>query len=433
MSEHPYIANHLEALAADAGDRDAPLDWLASFQSAASERFSGAEVPNRKSEEWRFFDLRPIVDTTWDPSARGSDVELTFAAEAGMRLSLRGGADLEVDGATLPDGAYVGGLRDLPEGLRGTVADALGSAVAPYDDDLFCALNGAAFSDIATVVVPADASIEEPIHVAFAAPTTDGALHTTRLLVVAGRGSKFTVVEDYASNASSRHLTNAVTEVVVGANANVSHVRVQREGANALHVGRTGARVGAAARYDSVSVTVGGASARNDVWVTHEGDGGWSRIDGLAIVDGKQEADTHSVIDNTRPHCESHQLHKCVVGDRGHAVFNGKIFVRKGAQRTDAYQLNRNLLLDAGSRVDTKPQLEIFADDVKCTHGATVGQLDEEQLFYLTSRGIEPDEAVATLTYAFAAEVIETISLPSLAAGLKNEAMQRTMEKGRRQ
>ena len=175
-------------------------------------------------------------------------------------------------------------------------------------------------------------------------------------------------------------------------------------------------------------MTLGAAAARNDIWVTHEGDDAWARIDGLAFVDGRREADTHSVIDNTRLRCQSHQLHKCVVGDRGHAVFNGKILVRKGAQKTDAYQLNRNLLLAAGARIDTKPQLEIFADDVVCTHGATVGQLDEDQLFYLVSRGISPDEARATLTYAFAAEVIETIPVPSLVLELEAEAHARTLE-----
>ena len=165
------------------------------------------------------------------------------------------------------------------------------------------------------------------------------------------------------------------------------------------------------------------------MWVSHEGEDGWSRIDGLAMVAGNAESDTHSVIDNTKVRCESHQLHKCIVDDRGHAVFNGKIMVRKGAQKINAYQLNRNLLLSARAKVDTKPQLEIFADDVVCSHGATVGQLDDEHLFYLQSRGISAEQARATLTYAFAAEVIDSIAVPSLAATLEGTAHQRTMRR----
>ena len=437
MSElHPFIANWL---------KDAPPSG--GQGASRRQRFASATIPTRKSEEWRFFDLRPIVDTAWKPAGEATaDLSAFAIPEAGTRLEVVNGR-LTSTGES-PDGAFVGAVeghealaspwKGEPERSEGggarsagsprsVVQDGLGSAVAPYADDPFAALNAMEHSAAIFVVVPKDTVVEKPIHVVFGAATGEEQAQHPRLFVHAGRGSKFTIIEEYRSTNDARHFTNAVTEVVVGESANVTHVRVQRENAKAAHIGRTGVRIGAHARYDSVAVTLGAKSARNDVWVSHEGEDGWSRIDGLALVDDTRECDTHSVIDNTKPRCESHQLHKCVVGDRGHAVFNGKILVRQAAQRTDAYQLNRNLLLDVGAKVDTKPQLEIFADDVKCTHGATVGQLDEEQLFYLTSRGISAEQARSTLTYAFAAEVIETIPIRSLADDLEREAHRRTM------
>lgn len=420
---HPFVERWCGA------ERPEPaVTWVEDVRDAAFKRFAAADVPTRKHEEWRFFDLRPIVDAQWSFAAADTvDPEPFARDDAGARIVLTNGI-LDRDASSLDTAgdAAVGGLADLDDEARGAVVDLLGSATRKLQDDLFCSANTAFFRDVACVVIPPDTVIEKPIHIVLNA-TEGGTAHHPRVAIVVGRGSKATVIEEYRG-IDGEYFTNSVSEALVGESANLHHVRVQRDDEASRHVARVGARVQESATYDSVHVTFGAASSRTDVWLTHEGEGAWARIDGLAMVDGKRETDTHSVIDNTRPRCTSHQLHKCVVDDRGHAVFNGKIFVREGAQKIDAYQLNRNLLLSNRARVNTKPQLEIFADDVECTHGATVGQLDEEQLFYLVSRGYTPEVARATLTYAFAAEVIDEIKIPALARELEQAAHARIMK-----
>lgn len=394
-------------------------------------RLRGLELPTRKTEDYRFFNLKPIVEHDWKPSEPDtSDVSDWVLDESrDTVLVVRNGViDTASSRLTLPEGAFVGPLSELPAAEQAAVRDAVATKVDGLEDDVFLALNEATGNDAACIVLRPDTVVDAPIHVLYVG-TGDDTYNAPRLVMLAANGAKATVVEDFRG--ADRVFTNALSHVVVGENANVHHVRVQRDGVEARHVSRVVARVGRFARYDSVHVTLGAVSSRNDVWVSHDGDDGWSRIDGLAMLDGQREADTHSVIDNRRLRCESHQLHKCIVDGRGHAVFNGKIFVREGAQNTDAYQLNRNLLLSPRAKIDTKPQLEIWADDVQCTHGATIGQLDDEQLFYLQSRGMAPDEALATLTYAFAAEVIDSIEVKSLAATLEATAHERTMVRDR--
>lgn len=393
-------------------------------------RLADLPMPTRKTEEFRFFDVRRIVDQDWNlASADSTDIEPWRLAEArDATLVVRNGViDPTASHLVLPAGAHVAPLSALPDSERAAASDSLATPLAGLRDDPFRILNEAVGLDPICIVLAPGTEVATPIHVLYVA-SGDGSHNAPRLLVLAGAGAKATIIEDFRGD--DRVFTNAVSELVLGEQAAVNHVRVQREGAAACHVSRVTARVGAFARYDSVHITLGAMSSRNDVWVSHEGEDGWSRIDGLAMVDDEREADTHSVIDNTRVRCESHQLHKCIVDDRGHAVFNGKIFVRHGAQHIDAYQLNRNLLLSNRAKIDTKPQLEIFADDVRCTHGATVGQLDDEQVFYLQSRGMAYDDARATLTYAFAAEVIESIAIPSLASELARTAYARTMQRG---
>jgi Fe-S cluster assembly protein SufD len=422
-ARHPFVERWFQATRPEPA-----VPWVSDLRGAAFDRFSRAEVPTRKHEEWRFFDLRPIVDSTWTFAGDDSVDAASFERDdTGVRLVLTNGV-LDRDASSFDDSAgfAAGGLADLDDEARGAIVDLLGSATRGLDDDLFCAANTAFFRDAACVVIPPDTLVEHPIHIVVNG-TEAGAAHHPRIAIVVGRGSKATVLEEYRG-AEQEYFTNAVTEVLVGESANLHHVRVQRDDNAARHVARVGARVQSSGSYDSVHVTLGAASSRTDVWLSHEGEDAWARVDGLAMVDGKRETDTHSVIDNTRPRCTSHQLHKCVVDDQAHAVFNGKIFVREGAQKIDAYQLNRNLLLSNRARVDTKPQLEIFTDDVECTHGATVGQLDEEQLFYLVSRGYTPEVARATLTYAFAAEVINEVKMPALARELEQAAHARIMQ-----
>jgi Fe-S cluster assembly protein SufD len=245
-----------------------------------------------------------------------------------------------------------------------------------------------------------------------------------RVLIVADEGSNATVVESYFGHDGS-YLTNAVVEVVVKDNSRINHTRVQRESSQSFHIANTAAVLGRGSVYDSTAITLGAQLSRHDISVTMDEEGAECYVDGLYVVSTGQHADTHSVIDHRKPHCTSHQLYKGILDGKSRAVFNGKIFVRHDAQKTDAMQTNKNLLLSNEARVDTKPQLEILADDVKCAHGAAVGQIDEDELFYLETRGIHPDLARNLLTYGFAEEVINKIRLHSIKRQLDEAVLNR--------
>ncbi len=235
-----------------------------------------------------------------------------------------------------------------------------------------------------------------------------------------------TVVEDYVALQEEAYFTNAVTEIALADNARVNHIRVQRDSGPAFHIANCAVSLAHASRYQSVSVALGARISRYNLNVLQAAEGAECAIDGLALIAERQLADTHTCIDHAKPHGTSRQLHKCIVGGAAHAVFNGKIVVRPGAQLTDSSQSSRNLLLTGKARVDTKPQLEIFADDVKCAHGATVGQLDNEEVFYLKSRGLSDVAARNLLTYAFGAEIIDRIPIASLKHRLEQTVLEQT-------
>jgi len=300
----------------------------------------------------------------------------------------------------------------------------------PFTRDAFAAQNTAFLHDAAVVIVPRDVSVAVPVHLLFIA-SQKNVVSTPRCLVLAKANSAVTVIEDYVELYQPRwqeeaHFTNAVTEVVLQDNAQVTHIRVQREGSKAFHIANCAVSLGRASNYQSVSVALGARLSRYNLNVLHTSEGATCALDGLALISGRQLADTHSCIDHVQPHGSSRQLHKCIVGGSAHAVFNGKVMVREGAQRTDAQQTNRNLLLTAKAHIDTKPQLEIFASDVKCTHGATVGQLDSEEVFYLQSRGLTEAAARNLLTYAFGAEIIDRIPIASLKRQLEQTVLEQT-------
>jgi Fe-S cluster assembly protein SufD len=244
--------------------------------------------------------------------------------------------------------------------------------------------------------------------------------------VVTEAGSEATLIEDFVTLGDEAYFTNAVTEIALADNARVNHVRVQREGGQAFHIANCAVSLAHASRYESVSVALGARISRYNLNVQQNAEGAECAIDGLALIAGTQLADTHTCIDHARPHGVSRQQHKCIVDGSAHAVFNGKIMVRQGAQLTNSAQSSRNLLLSAKARVDTKPQLEIFADDVKCAHGATVGQLDADEVFYLKSRGLSDIAARNLLTYAFGAEIIDRIPVASLKHTLEQTVLAQT-------
>jgi Fe-S cluster assembly protein SufD len=423
--------SYLEGLLQGQGEIPADsMSWLNVLRAEALERANALTVPTTRDEDWRFTDLSPLYKTALRPCAQPADVSASaiapwLIAEAGSRL-------------VFVDGVFASNLSVLrPE--DGVVVSPLASALARYgeriqgqlaqvnawSDDPFRAVNTAWLRDGAVVLVDANQDVARPIHLLFVSASPGVAVYP-RALMVAGPGSRCTVIEDFRSVHEDAGLTNAVTEFVVGQNASVRHVRLQRESARAFHIATCAVRAARDSHYSNVSVSLGARISRYNLDVMQTAEGTSFEIDGLALISGRQLADTHSFLDHAQPHGRSRQLHKCIVGGAAHAVFNGKILVRPGAQRTDSTQESRNLVLSDRAHVDTKPQLEIFADDVKCAHGATVGQLDAEQIFYLKSRGLSEPTARDLLTFAFAAEIVERIALPSVVKHLEDAVIHRT-------
>jgi Fe-S cluster assembly protein SufD len=418
------------------------VSWLARLRENAMARFEELGFPTVKDEEWKYTNVAPIVRAGLVPLA-------PLAVKATSGQSTEEYASFGVAEAASSQLVFVNGrLRDdlssltaLPEGV---VARQLSEALrddrhseiarthlarhADYVANGFTALNTAFAGEGAFVFIPKDVTVRTPLHLLFIADAaeTDKLLTFPRVLVIAEANSSATLIESYVSTANAAtYLTNAVVEIALADGARLEHYKVQRENGAAFHVATTAADLGASASYDSTTITFGAQLSRHDIHVTMDHEGAECWVDGLYLVANSQHTDTHSVIDHRKPHCTSHQLYKGILDGKSRAVFNGKIFVRHDAQKTDAMQTNKNLLLSNEARVDTKPQLEILADDVKCAHGAAVGQLEEDELFYLETRGIHPDLARNLLTYGFAEEVIGKIKIDSIRAQLDEAVLNR--------
>jgi len=397
--------------------------WLAELRDRAAEQVQQLRMPTQRDEEWRFTDLSSLQQVTFQaPSERvkvaASQLQVLPEAAHSRLVFVNGEYAPELSSLEdLPAGVFAGPLAQLPSEYQGSIPAYFGQHAS--SGEVFTALNTASFIDVAVIWVPQN-RVVEPIHLLFVS-TGNGAVATQpRCLVVAERSSALTLVEEFTKLDSSTeeiihpYWTNNVTEIWLQENAQVNHSRIQREHLEAFHVGKTAIAQARDSRYTCNAISLGAKLSRHNLEVTQLGEQTETMLNGLTLVSGTQVADTHSAIVYTQPHGTSAQLHKCIVDDRAHAVFNGKVFVPKEAQLTDAKQLNRNLLLSAKARVDTKPQLEIVADNVKCAHGATVGQLDPEEIFYLQSRGLDRSNALSLLIQAFATEVIERIPVPSL-------------------
>ena len=394
-------------------------DWLEPVCRAALDRFTGTGFPTSRDEEWRFTPIGPIAQTSWRPAPQAAAV---------TRDELKPFEFGHPDWSTLVfvNGAYraelsttftIPGVRvvSLAEALRvdSAVLQSHLGRHAPIEASPFVALNTAMIRDGGLVHITAGSDILRPIHLLFVTtPDAVGSVIHPRNLVVVERGARAAVVESYVTLSSAgSYWTNPVTEVSLGQNAWLEHTRIQRESEHGYHIGLTHVDQQRDSHYRSFSMGMGGAIARHNLHARLNDENIETLLYGLYLTRGEQLVDNHTAIYHDHAHCRSWEVYKGVLDGRSRGVFNGKVFVRPEAQKTDAKQTNRNLLLSDGARVDTKPQLEIFADDVKCTHGATVGQLDDIALFYSRSRGIPAVEARRLLTYAFAAEVIAEVSL----------------------
>lgn len=409
-----------------------PRGHVNALREQAQTALGALAMPTLRDEAWRFTDLAPLHRLTFQPVLAAARLQPADIAPFGLddvaiRLVFVDGLYAPQLSSPAPEGGVL--ATDLPTAMltHATALEAQLGARQMLGDNVFAALNTAFLQDAAVVMVPRDVTLAAPVHLLFVA-TQAGALSHPRCLVLAEAGSSVTLIEDYVAlqdAAYLAYLVNPVTEIVLAEHAQLTHVRVQRDGRQAFHIANCAVSVGRSANYQSVSVAMGAQLSRYQLSLVL-GEGAECAVDGLALLAGSQLADTHSCIDHAQPHGTSRQLHKCIADGSAHAVFNGRVIVRPGARRTDSAQSSRNLLLSSRAQVDAQPQLEIFADDVKCTHGATIGQLDAEEVFYLQSRGLSESAARQLLTYAFGAEIIERIPVPSLKHRLQQRMLDQT-------
>jgi Fe-S cluster assembly protein SufD len=387
-------------------------EWLRTVRTAAFARFLESGFPTTRDEEWKFTNVAPVAAMPFQRPAGGPRIDAAalkpFLFTDAFRLQA-----VVVNGRFIPE---LSSLDGLPPGVTiGGLAEAVQTQELLHGPSLksshaFVSLNTAFFEDGVFIHIAPKTVLADPIHVlCVSAPGTAPALIAPRLLVVAGEQSQMSLVESYAGVGTTAVLTAAVTEILLGPGAVVDHVKIQRETPDAFHLASTFAQLHRASTFTSRAITFGGRIARNDITATLAGEGAECTLNGLYVADGETLVDTHTTIDHAMPHCPSHEVYKGILAGRAKGVFNGKIIVRPDAQKTDAKQTNKALLLSEDATINTKPQLEIFADDVKCTHGATVGQLNDDQLFYLRARGIGLKDARNILIHAFASDVLNGI------------------------
>lgn len=414
------------------GEAETPLHGV---RKQALEQFKQSGFPTTKDEEWRFTNVTPIARTPFVPALRS---ELIRLAAGDIKPFVFGG--LNCVRLVFVNGQFAEGLSQIPQLPAGVTIASLAKEIkaknplvnqhlgkyVSFAENAFTALNTAFVLDGAFIHVAKNISYETPIHLLFVS-TAEGqpaAIHPRNLILV-DTSAKVSIVESYVSLASVSYLTNAVTEFVVGENATIEHDKLQDEALDSYHVGTILFRQASNSVVVSNAINLGGSIVRNNITAQHDGEGIDTTLNGLSVGIGTQLIDNHTTIDHAMPNCGSHEIYKSILDGKSRGVFNGKIFVRKDAQKTDAKQTNKTLLLSDEATMDTKPQLEIFADDVKCTHGATVGFLDAQQLFYLRSRGIGYEMAKDILTFAFAADIINRVHIDPLREQLDNMLHQR--------
>ena len=405
-------------------DRGGDRPWLAAMRERAIERFADLSFPTRKNEDWKYTNVAPLFDAGLDPAARPADI----AAERVQAL-----VDAALAGAEAPVLVFAGGrLLPGPSRVDGeaalrieSLADAVGEdqpllhgrlgALLDESAHGFAALNAAFVRDGACVTIAEDQAASAPVHLVFIG---SGGVTQPRNLIVAEPGSRATVIEHYIGATDACYLTNAVTEIELGRGASLTHIKVQRESAAAFHVVRIEVKQEEGSTFSSYAVGLGARLSRTELRTRLQAPGAQCELFGLYAVGGRRHCDHHTMVDHAAPRTSSVELYKGIVDDGARGVFTGHVLVRPDAQKIDASQSNKNLLLADGAVAETRPQLEIYADDVKCSHGATVGRLDEEALFYMRARGIGRARARAILTGAFAAEVLERLPETGVRAAL---------------
>lgn len=431
MSE---IKNYLQQFHAENYLQREPM-WLYDLRRDAVSSFSRLGFPTQEQEDWKYTSLDAITALPFrlaESLPRKKEIEKLNLGEETHELVFLDGhfsPELSKIGELPPDvrlGSLQSFLKEEPHFLRlylGQLVD--------YEKSGLIALNTAFMQDGAVLHLPAGAVLTKPVHLLFISSSEreENLCAFPRNILLAGPQSKASVIESYFCAGKPQYFTNAVTEIIVGAGASLEHYKVCLESKSACHLATMQIQQAKDSHFVSHSISLGGALVRNDLNLIFRGQGGHCDLNGLYLVEGKEHVDNHTTIDHALPYCTSDEFYKGILDDKARGVFNGKIYVRKDAQKTNAYQQNKNLLLSRGARIDTKPQLEIFADDVRCTHGATVGNLDSQALFYLQSRGLPKKEAQSLLLYAFAKDVLARFKIDGVRTYLENLLFQRLAEK----
>jgi Fe-S cluster assembly protein SufD len=405
--------------------REAGPAWLQDLRRSGIDQFREVGFPTLRDEQWRFTRTRPLAEVDFVPagasSAPANDAitTATFDDHDCLRVVLVNGRVVENAAQVLPRGVRVMSLAAALAENGDRVRTQLNRGFN-IQDERFAALNTAFLLDGVYIELADNAVLETPIHIVHIAEGegTPVMLHP-RLLLNVGRNAQGQVIESYIGH--GQYFTNVVTEVVCEENSSLKHLKIQKESPQAFHISLQHATLARNARYSTLGVTMGGALVRNDVHAILDGEGIDARVDGLYLAGGKQHVDNHTFIRHAKPHCHSFELYKGILDDHSRGVFNGRIYVDQDAQKTDAKQENNCMLLSDDARINSNPQLEIYADDVKCTHGAAIGKTDEDALFYLRSRGIPADGARDIMVYAFASELFERVDVEPLKVRLEAE------------
>lgn len=414
-----YISNFGEFEKRLNGGKENPIHQK---RKEALSNFSKLEFPTIKDEEWKYTSIAPLLKHNFVPSYEKKNVTMDFIKsllfdemEHSLIVFINGRySDEHSDLLNLPNGVVVGSIADEIKKKNHILLKHFGK-YADHQNHIFTALSTAYTEDGAFIYVPAGKIVEEPIHIIFITDSdSEKILTQPRNLFVAEKNSQVTIIEHYVGNEDEIYFTNAVTEIVAEENAVVDHIKLQEESKKAFHIARMEVDQEKSSNFSSHLISTGADLTRNEFNAKFNDAGGECTLNGLYMIDGTQLFDAHTLMDHAKPHCNSHEHYKGILDDKSRGVFNGKIIVRPDAQKTNAFQENNSILLSDEALVNTKPQLEIFADDVKCSHGATIGQMDEDAKFYLKSRGIGEEASKGILLHAFASDVITTIKIESI-------------------
>lgn len=413
----PTIKSLREVLKKTPASAPLPFAKINKLSEKAYKELDKASIPTLRDEEWRFTNLAPLHQESFElefepPSLTHKDIEPFRLDESIYRMVFVDGIYApELSSLPIDGGVTATDLATAMEKHGAAIESSLGE-IKHQSNNIFTTFNTAFFNDAAVILVPRNITQDTHVHLLFIT-TQNNVVSNPRCLILVGEASKISLIEDYVSLQGSTYLVNPVTEIKLADQAQLMHVRLQRDSQQAFHIANCAVSVGPYARYRSISIAAGAKLSRYQLSIALE-ENAECAVDGLAIIDGNQVADTHSYIDHMNPNGTSRQLQVCIANSNAQAVFKGKVIVRALAQGTNAAQSSRNLLLNSHAQINTQPQLEIYADDVKCTHGATVGQLDSEEIFYLRSRGLSDSAARKLLTYAFGAEIINEIPVESI-------------------